>query len=251
MGNLFKKTPSPKQDLTKADYRQAVEERTAAARNAQLGLLKQLEQQTGGQGPSLANAEMRAATNKNLGQLLAATAATRGASGKAALASQAGSVGRELAGEAGKARSQEMEGMRALRAQTGLSQQAQDLAQVMEPGKLLAQAELQRYEADVARQRQVRESQAAMRGALTAGVGRIIGGMMGGGDKGTAGPPEPGPGGAPQPYFGSNMYSDERQKQDVKSASKEVSSFLDAISKQNYKPKTSYKDIVDAKKRMK
>lgn len=183
MGNLFKKKKAPSLDMSKMDFRQAVQDRVKPARDAQLALLSDLEKQTGGQGPSLANAEMRAATNKNLAQLLAASAAARGAVTKSGILSAGANNAQDIAAAAGKARAQEIQGLQALRGSTAIGQEGQDLAQIMQPGRLLAGAELQRYAGDVARQQNVLDAQRRMAGALVGAGGTALAGYLGGGKK--------------------------------------------------------------------
>jgi len=177
MGSVFKKKSAPRLDLSKMDYRQAVEDRVKPARDAQLALLQQLEKQTGGQGPSLADAEMRAATNRNLSQLLAATAASRGVPAQSALMSASSAAGRQLAEATGKARAQEMQNLQALRGNTALTQQGQDLAQVMQPGQLLAGGELKRFAADVQRVNTNTDAQRRLLGAMIGMGGQALGSM--------------------------------------------------------------------------
>lgn len=184
MGSVFKKKSVPRLDMSKMDYRQAVEDRVKPARDAQLALLQQLEKQTGGQGPSLADAEMRAATNRNLSQLLAATAASRGVPAQSALMSASGAAGRSLAEATGKARAQEIANLQALRGNTALSQQGQDLAQVMQPGQVLAGGELKRFAADVQRVNTNTDAQRRLLGTMIGMGGQALGSMSspGGGD---------------------------------------------------------------------
>lgn len=179
MGNLFKKKKAPTMDMSKMDFRQAVQDRVKPARDAQLGLLADLERQTGGAGPSLANAEMRAATNKNLAQLLAASAAARGVPARTAISSMAGANARDLASAAGKARAQEIQGLQGLRGATAIGQQGQDLSQIMQPGRLLAGAELQRYAGDVTRQQNVINAQRQMLGGVLGAGGTALAGYLG------------------------------------------------------------------------
>lgn len=185
MGSVFKKKSAPRLDMSKMDYRQAVEDRVKPARDAQLALLQQLEKQTGGQGPSLADAEMRAATNRNLSQLLAATAASRGVPAQSALMSASGAAGRGLAEATGKARAQEIANLQALRGNTALSQQGQDLAQVMQPGQVLAGGELKRFAADVQRVNTNTDAQRRLLGTMIGMGGQALGSMSspGGGNK--------------------------------------------------------------------
>lgn len=179
MGSVFKKKKAPSLDMSKMDFRQAVQDRVKPAREAQLGLLADLERQTGGQGPSLANAEMRAASNKNLAQLLAASAASKGVVGHTAMLNQGAANARDLATAAGKARSQEIQGLQGLRGATAVGQQGQDLQQIMQPGRLLAGAELQRYNADVARQQNVINAQRQMLAGVLSAGGQALSGSLG------------------------------------------------------------------------
>ncbi len=206
-------SPGPKLDMTKFDYAKQVDERTKQSRDASLGLISQLQQQAAGKGPSLADAQLKAASNRNLSQMMAAAAASRG--GNAALQNrqllmQQGQVGREVAEQSAIDRMKEQQAAQGLLSQHALGQQSTDTSQIMQPGQLLANAEQARFEGDVARRNAVKSQQ-----------NQMLGGLMSAGAT-----------------LGAAAISDEKQKKDIKPADKKISGFLDALSAKSY----SYKD---------
>jgi hypothetical protein len=182
MGSLMPKKKKASFDMSAADYRQAVKDRTDSQRNAANELLRQLEDQRKEDSPSLAAAQLKSASGKNLSQLLAASAARRGSSPLSqvmglGIGAQAGRDLTPAATEAGLAESQQRV---ALASKLGIGQQQQDIAQIMEPGKLLAQAEKQRFEADAERNRQLSASKSAMTSGIIGAAGKMMSSYMGG-----------------------------------------------------------------------
>lgn len=247
MGSLIGKKPKKASfDIAAADYRQAVQDRTDSQRNASNELLKQLEDQRKADAPSLAAAQLKSAAAKNLSQLLAASAARRGSSPTSQIASLGVGMqgGKDLMQSAGQAGLAEQSGREALAAKLGIGQQQQDLAQVMEPGRILANAEKQRFEADAERNRQAAAARSQMTAALIGAGGQLLSGFGGA----SAGTPEstfrPG---NPQAMMSSDMMSDEDAKKNVKSAKKPVNDFLDALlESRQEKPKEEVPELSDA-----
>lgn len=186
MGGLFGGGggTAPKIDTRKFDQRKNVEARTAESRGNSLALQRQLMAQTTGAAPSLATAQLKAAQDRNLSQLMAAAQAQRG--GNSALQQrqmmmQQGQAGRALAQDSATARLQEQAQAQQLLANTSQAQQGQDLAQVMQPGQLIAQGEKYRYDADKARVDAVKDQQANVLGNTLKTVGRGIAAFYTGG----------------------------------------------------------------------
>lgn len=236
MGKLFggKSSPGPKLDTSIANQAQAdVQKQVAASRAASQGLISDLQAQSRGQGPSLADAQLRQAGNRNLAQQLASAASMRGGNPAAlqrALVMQQGQQGRDLAEQSAVAKLQErqmaQQGLQGL----ALGQQQQDLSQVMDPARLRADMERARFDADVARRNAVKQQQnAVLTGILDAGAragaAMTTGGASEAGKAGTSG-------------MGG---SDKNMKKDIKSGSKDVKSFLDALSAKSYEYKDTSK----------
>jgi len=157
-----KSSPGPKLNQELFDQRVAVDERTAAARQASQGLITDLQKQARGEGPSLAAEQLKSASSRNLAQTLAAASAQRG--GNPALAQrnimqQKGQADRAVAEQSAIARMQEQQSAQNQLANLTLGQQSQDLGQVMQPAQLRAQGETARFAADVARRNAVRAQQ--------------------------------------------------------------------------------------------
>lgn len=186
MGGLFGGGggTAPKIDPRKFDFRQQVKDRVQPARDASQGLIQQLQAQTTGQAPSLATAQLKAAQDRNLSQLMAAASAQRGGNPalmQRQLAQQQGQQGRQLAQDSGVARLQEQQAAQQLLGQVGQSQQGQDLAQIMQPGQLYSQGEKYRYDADKARVDAVKQQQNNILGNVVGTVGRGVAAFYTGG----------------------------------------------------------------------
>lgn len=186
MGGLFGGGggTAPKVNTKIFDVRKDVDARVQPARSASQGLIQQLQAQTTGQQPSLATAQLKAAQDRNLSQLMAAAAAQRG--GNPALmqrqmAVQQGQAGRQIAQDSATARLQEQQAAQQLLAQQVQNQQGQDLAQVMQPGQLRAQGEKYRYDADKARVDAVKNQQNNILGNVVGTVGRGVAAFYTGG----------------------------------------------------------------------
>lgn len=234
VGSIFKGgggSAGPVLDRTKFDYAKQVDDRTKESRDASLGLMKQLQGQAKGEGPSLADAQMKAAGNRSLQQQMAMAAAGRG--GNAALRqrqvmAQGAQSGREIAEQSGIARMQEQQASQNMLAQLSQQQQAQDLQQVMDPAQGMMNYEQTRFAQDVARRNAVIAEQQALRGAAMSYASQAMGsGASNSKDGG-------GMGGMMAALGGS---SDRNAKKDIKPGSKSISSFLDALSASDYKYK--------------
>lgn len=205
----------PQYDFGRVDQSQAVQQRTEPARQASLQLMNDLQKQAQGQGPSIAEAQLKAASSRNLAQTLAAAAAQRG--GNPALMQrqilqQQGDAARGLAEQSAILRMQEQQQARQELANLAVQQQQQDLQQVISPAQLVSQGEADRFAADVARRNMVKQEQMGFRSPQA--IGSVVGSI---GQLAAA--------------------SDERMKKDVKPASKKMKSFLDALDSKSYKYK--------------
>jgi hypothetical protein len=203
----------PRLDQSQFDTQSAVDKQVAASRAAAQGLITDLQAQSRGQAPSLADAQLRAAGNRNLAQQLSAAAAQRGGNPallQRALVMQQGQQGRDLAEQSAQAKLQERQMAQSQLGSLTLGQQSADLGQVMDPARLKAQGEQARFEADVAKTNAIKAQQTAILGQL----------INSGASAATA------------------AMSDKTQKKDIKPAKKDVKSFLDALEARSYE----YKD---------
>jgi hypothetical protein len=165
-------SPGPRLDFSRIDSRKDVDERTKPSREASLKLLTDLQAQAAGQGPSLATEQLKSATSRNLAQTLAAASAQRG--GSPALAQREllrakGDADRQVAEQGALARMQEQQAARDQLANLSIQQQAQDLAQIIQPTQILAGGEQNRFAADVAKQNAIRQQQTAILGNILQG----------------------------------------------------------------------------------
>lgn len=180
VGGLFGgggKGKAPKLDLGAYDYRQKVQDRVKPAREATLGLISQLQQQSQGKGPSLATAQLKSAQDRNLSQMLAAAAAQRGgnaASRQRQLIQAQSDMGRQLAQDSAQAKLQEQLQAQSLLGTTGLAQQGQDVQQIMEPGRLYTQGVGAQYAADVEQNKVNQQQQADIFGGLLGAAAPIV-----------------------------------------------------------------------------
>ncbi len=169
--------------------RKEAEARTAAANTP--ALIAHLSQQALGQGPSLAEAQLKSATNRNLAQQLSLAATQRGrnpaAVGRQIFAEQ-GAAGRSLADQAAQARMQE-----ATQAQNQLFQQqnaadtlAAQSAQsgfqtAVAPKTAMQNYETQRFGADVAKTNANKAQQSSILGGVLGAAGTLGAAYMTGG----------------------------------------------------------------------
>lgn len=171
----------PTLDARKFDLKKQVEDRTQASRDASLDLQKQLLAQTRGQAPSLADVQLKSAQDRNLSQLLAMSAAQRGGNAAARqrqISQNQGQMARQIAQDSATLRLQEQQQAQQLLAQQALGQQGQDLSQVMQPGQLAAQGEQARFNADVEKQRQIKEQQGGVLSGLLGAGGAVLGSLV-------------------------------------------------------------------------
>lgn len=188
-----------------AEYEQLAKQQQAAAQARQTALnapavLAQLSAQALGQGPSLAEAQLKSATNRNLAQQLAAASSMRGrnpAAQQRQLLMQQGDAGRQLAEQSAVARLQEQQ-----QAQQQLAQQQQQadafqnqainsgFTYAVAPQRELQNYEMTRFGADVAKTNAIRaEQNGILKGLIGAGGNAIFpgagsaasSGMVGGG----------------------------------------------------------------------
>ena len=205
---------------------QAAQQRSQTAYGQQQALIQQLQQQASGQGPSLANAQLRSASERSLAAQLAAASAGRGGSvagQQRALAMQQGAAGRDLAAQSAEARM--AEAMQARQQLAGMLQQEQQLSDTLTANYLqkgydfatatkLAQQQRELAQAGMQQQTNMIKSQReqALIGGLLSGASSAGGAML--------------------------AASDERQKENVSDAKKDAQKFLDALSAKSY----NYKD---------
>lgn len=196
--------------------RQDAEARQNAA-NAP-GVIGQLSQQAMGQGPSIAEAQLKSATNRNLAQQLAAAASMRGRNPAAAqrqILTAQGDAGRQLAEQSATARLQEQQ-----QAQGQLAQQQQMADNLQQnstsqgfQAAIAPKTADQEY--DLARAGIRQQNNATDKGV----VNNLLGSVVGSGATAL-------------------MASDKNNKKDIKSGSADVSKFLDSLDAKHYE----YKD---------
>lgn len=200
--------------------------RAGFANQANQQLIGQLQGQAQGTAPSIAEAQLKQASDRSLAQQLAAAQTSRSTGGTAqreALRSQA-EQGQEMAQQAGVQRLQEQQGAQQLLAQQVNQEQAQadQLTQrYMTMGFDINQAQQQAL-ADMER---VKAGIAGTNQQANAAGGKMMSDMGGGLLSGAAGA----------------LMSDENEKKNKKSASKEMKDFLDKISSKSYKYKDTSK----------
>lgn len=197
--------------------------RSAQSRAGQSQLVQQLQGQAAGTAPSLAEAQLKSATSRNLAQQLAAAASGRGGNPAALqrqLAQQQASAGRDLAEKAAETRIQERTAAQGQLGQIlGQEQQLVDglrqryIAQGFDIAtaekKARQQFEMSKYGAD-------KQAQSA----ADAASGNVLGSVLGAGAS----------------IFG-GLLSDENKKKDIKPAKKEVNSFLEQLNAREFKYK--------------
>ena len=192
--------------------------RTGAISPTQTEVLTAMGEAAAGRGPSLAEAQLKAAQDRTLAQQLAAAQAVRGGSAAAlqrGLMQQQTAQGRDLAQDAATERLKERERFMQA-AQQQQSQLRQDIGTGVDlavmPKREQQQAELARAQADMTRTqgRKNRQSQ-------------LLGGLLGG--------------------AASLMASDEEMKKNIKKAGgKDISAFLDALEAKSFDYKEPEKE---------
>jgi hypothetical protein len=210
--------------------REAGQQRQTAAVQEGSALRQQLAATARGEGPSLAEAQMRQAQDRSLAQQLATAASARGGSPAALqrqLARQQATAGQQIAQDAGVARMQE--------AQAAQSQLGQMLAQEqaaadqavnnylrlglsIDQAEAAAQQDLERLRTQARTGGQQIGAQAQI--AQQQQQGQLIGGLISGGAALAA------------------AASDKNMKKNISAAKKDTASFLNALSAQKY----NYKD---------
>lgn len=217
----FNLAPESQEAKKRADDQLALaSERSRLAAASTKNLITDLEKQARGEGPSLAEAQLKSATSRNLAQQLAAASSGRGGNPAALqrqLLQQQGAAGRDLAEQAAQARIQEQAGAR--------QQLAQTLGQEQQLADQLTQQYIQRgFDfATASKMAQQQRELSHMQGQTQRDVakrqqsGGIIGGLLGG--------------------IGS-ILSDENEKKYIKPAKKEVNSFLNSLAARQF----SYKN---------
>jgi len=199
-------------------------QRSGTAAKQRQGLIYDLQQQAAGKGPSLAGAQLKSASDRNLSQQLAAAASQRGgsaASTQRQLAQHQSQAGQQVAQQSGQARIQEQNAARQqLGQQIGQEQQLADTMtnQFLAQGFNIEQA---RQQAMLALQTGKQQSRDAARGRESALFGSLLGAGAQVGAAATGSPS-----------------SDERGKENISSAKKDTKSFLDALNAKSY----NYKD---------
>lgn len=196
----------------------SIDKQVEASRNAALGLITDLQKQSRGEGPSLADAQLQAAGNRTLAQQLALAASQRGGSPAAlqrALVMQQGQQGRDLAEQSATAKLQERQMAQQQLGNLTLGQQQQDLSQILSPAQLAQQAQLARDQAQLQKDLMLKQQQTAILGSLLGGAAAV----------GAAG-----------------IKSDKNSKKDIKDGSSAVKDFLDALSAKTYSYKNPNED---------
>jgi hypothetical protein len=169
-----------------------------AASPYQTDVMKAMGMAASGQGPSLAEAQMKSAQDRTLAQQLAATKAGRGGStalGQRQLMQQMGSSGRDIAQGAAEARLQERQNFmnQAGLAQQGLRQDITgNLNLALMPKQSLQQQELARVQAANQQAAANASSGNNMLGAMMGTAGQLIAGFAGGGGGGGSSTPSSG-----------------------------------------------------------
>ncbi len=223
-------------DLATKQAAQAASQQQAARAN-QSGLISQLQAQAAGKGPSLASAQLKAASDRSLAQQLAAASAQRGGNQAAlqrALANSQAAQSAQLAQESAQARIQEQMAARSQLADVLQSQRGTDLQSQLAQQQAAAQGLGQAFDINAAQQAQqaalekLRTDQFLAAQGLTAtgaaAAAQAQSGLLGGIAQGAGA------------AFGKT--SDKRAKKDIKNSSADVQKFLDALSAKKYK----YKD---------
>ncbi len=188
-------------------------ERSKKAQGQRQELITDLQAQAKGEGPSLAEAQLRSGSERNLAQQLAAAASQTGGSPAAVqrqLAQQQSESGQQIASESAETRIQEQ--------QIAREQLGQQIAQEQQLSDQLTQGFLQQgFDIQQARQQALAQIQIAKQQSREAARGResgLLGSIIGGG--------------------ASILASDERAKENVKSGKKDVNKFLNALSAKSY-----------------
>ena len=210
----------------------AAEGRQTAVGAQGAALRDQLAQTAAGKGPSLAEAQMKQAQDRNLAQQLAAASSQRGGSPAALqrqLARQQATSGQEIAQQAGVARMQESQAAQQLLGQQVNNEQAaadQAVNNYMKMGFSVEQAQAQALQ-DLETLRSnarvggaTQQTQASIANAQS--QSQLLGGLLGGAAS----------------IGGAFAMSDKAQKKNIKKASTDTASFLNALSAQKY----DYKD---------
>lgn len=219
------KQAKPREDFAE-QQRQAALQRSQQAQQQQQALIQQLQGQAAGTGPSLAQAQLRSASERSLAQQLAAAAAQRGgnvAGQQRQLAMQQGAAGRDLAAQSAEARM--AEAMQARQQLAGMLQGEQQLADTLTANYLqkgydfatatkLAQQQRELAQAGMQQQTNMMKAQ---------GQQGLFGGLMSG--AATLG--------------AAALMSDERQKENVSDAKADTKKFLDALSAKSYNYKNA------------
>lgn len=166
------------------EYEDRLKQQAAATEQQNKALTEALSQQARGEGP-LAGAAMRAAASRNLAQTLAAAQSTPGASPLAArqIMQLRGQQGRDLAqlGLQERLASQEaLGGQLARAAETGRADIMGGFGIAKSPQEMMADYEKMRFQADLAKQQQIKQQQAGIGSALLGAAGTIGGTMIGG-----------------------------------------------------------------------
>jgi hypothetical protein len=189
-------------------------------------LAQSLAQQASGQGPSLAETQMKAAQERSLAQQMAALSAARGgnaAANQRALAMGASQSNRQIGQDAASAKimeqrqaQQDLLGLRQLEDEGArAASQDQFTAEIM-PKRELQQKDLQQFQGDAARNMQignVRSQRASQLGGMWSGMASsLMGGM-----------------------------SDKKVKKDIKPESKQLDKFVEQLQAYSYKYKDTSK----------
>jgi hypothetical protein len=225
------------------------------ARGAQSSLLKALNKQMAGKGPSLAQQQLRAATDRNIAQAAGTAASQRGLN--PALAARLQQQMGAAANQQAASDSAQLRAAEALSAQQqvgGLTSQirAQDLSRLatsrssqigqQQIGNKIGEdnraAELRRQEL----QAKADQAQTDRLGKTLSSMGEMGGTMFGGGGGGEGGGGGDASSAAPALASAAMMFSDENNKKDIKPAKGKINNFLDGLEASSYKYKEKTKN---------
>lgn len=188
-------------------------------------LANSLAKTASGQGPSLADTQMKAAQERNLAQQMAALSSARGGSAAAnqrALAMGASQSGRQIAQDSASAKimeqrqaQQDLLGLRQLEDEAARSAAQEQFAADVMPKREMQQRDLQQFQGDAARNMQIGN----VRSQRSAQLGGMWAGMLSSG-------------------MGS---SDKKGKKEIKPENKKLDKFVEQLEAYSYKYKDTEK----------
>lgn len=215
------------------------ERRLTRSDASQQNLIQDLQTQAAGQGPSLAEAQLKAASDRNLAQQVAAAASGRGGNQAAIqrqLARQQQASGQQVAQDAAQARIQEQVAARNQLGSAIAQQQNAGLTQTSDARQQRLSGQIAGAQSSQALEqlKLQRAGQAAqLQAAVPADKSWLQGALGTLGDVAT---------------FGATAFSDKKLKKDIKDGDKSTAEFLDAISAKTFKFKDGKQALPGAEK---